>query len=241
MLDLKFELYDRLETVQSKSLVKTVREILRNVDEKFWTDHCSNRDKHPPEDQGEGGLLRHTIKCTYIFEEISRRERFEDYEFDAGMSATILHDIKKNGKKWGKTTDYKHGIIGAEFIKKFYFADKTIKKLVMNSVRYHMAPWNTTFSKPRIKHARKNPDKYIFSYNELMSELEERTRGLFPNKIEKAVQESDYWGSRKNVSFYPGVTVMPDNKREKKCNTHDSPEEWVKEILGFNKLLYLKK
>ena len=238
MTKFKFELYNRIEVIQSRSLKKTLTEILNNTDEGFWIAPCSNSGRfHPAEDQGEEGLIRHLIKATYVFEQEARRLRFEDYEFDAGMFSVVCHDIKKNGKKWGKDTDYRHGIIGAEFIKKFKFGDRTIKKMVMNAVRYHMAPWNTTISNEKMKKARISQESDSFSYKELTAELDERTRGLFPNKIEKAVQDADYWSSREDMSFYPGQTVMPDINKIEEFRKHDSPESWVKETLGFNGLM----
>ncbi|MBL7100632.1 MAG: HDIG domain-containing protein [Nanoarchaeota archaeon] len=234
----KLELYERIGVIQSKSLVKTVTEILNAADEGFWLDPCSVTGKyHPAEDQGNQGLIRHLVKATYVFEQEARRLMFEDYERDAGMAATILHDIKKNGEKWGKDTDYMHGITGANFIKQFKFSDKTIKKMVMNAVRYHMAPWNTSITKEKMKQARENPEANSFSYTELMKELDERTRGLFPSRIEKAVQDSDYWSSRESMSFYPGKTIMPDVNKMENLRKHDSPEEWVQDILGFNCLM----
>ncbi len=241
MKDFKSELFNRItnkDIFHSKSLAKTVKNILMAADEEFWEVPSSNSGRfHPAEDQGKEGLIRHIIKASYVFEEISRRERFEDYEHDAGMAAVILHDIKKNGNPWGKSTDYRHGIIGAEFIKKFYFSDNTIKKMVMNGVRYHMAPWNTTILPSKLIMARKNPSSKIFSLIELNTELEERTRGLYPSKVEKAVQESDYWASREIMSFYPGITVMPDINKKPNLRMHDTPERWVQEILEFNGMI----
>ncbi len=238
MFEFKTELYKRIDVIQSKSLRKTVRNILYSVDEKFWTDPCSGSGMfHPAEDQGIAGLVRHLVKATYVFEYEAKRQRFEDYEFDAGMAATILHDIKKNGKTWGAETDFTHGIIGYDFIKKFYFSDKTIKKMVMNAVRYHMAPWNTTIPNAKRFLGMEHKEANIFTYKELIQELEERTRGLFPSRIEKAVQDADYWASRENMSFYPGKTIMPDVNKAEGHRKHDVPEEWVQEILGFNKLM----
>ncbi len=238
MIEFKFDLYKRVETIQSKSLVKTVKDILQSVDEKFWTDPCSGSGFfHPAEDQGEAGLVRHLVKATYVFEYEAKRQKFEDYEFDAGMAATILHDIKKNSEPWGKETEFTHGILGADSIKKFYFSDRTIKKLVMSAVRYHMAPWNTTVPNEKIFNAKKNPEQELFTYKELVRESEEKIRGMSPSRIEKAVQDADYWASREQMSFYPGKSVMPDTNKAKDVRRHDSPEEWVQEILGFNKLM----
>lgn len=238
MFEFKSELYKRIDSIQSKSLRKTVSNILYAADEKFWTDPCSGSGiYHPAEDQGEAGLVRHLVKATYVFEQEARRQRFEDYEFDAGMSATILHDIKKNGEVWGKETDFTHGIIGANFIKKFYFGDKTVKKMVMSGVRYHMAPWNTTIPNAKRFWGAEHKNANIFTYEELLKELAERNRGLCPSRMEKAVQDADYWASRENMSFYPGKTIMPDTNKAEGHRKHDAPEEWVQEILGFNKLM----
>lgn len=242
MFESETELYKRIDVIQSKSLRKTVKDILYSVDEKFWTSPCSGSGMfHPAEDQGEAGLVRHLVKATHVFEYEAERQRFEDYEFDAGMAATILHDTKKNGEIWGTETDFTHGIIGYDFIKKFYFSDKTIKKMVMNAVRYHMAPWNTTIPNAKRFLGIKNKKTDIFSYEELVKELEERTRGLFPSRVEKAVQDADYWASREQMSFYPGKTIMPDVNKAEGHRRHDSPEEWVQEILGFNKLMMFYK
>ncbi|MBM3199916.1 HD domain-containing protein [Candidatus Woesearchaeota archaeon] len=238
MFEFKTDLYKKVDKIQSKSLRKTVREILSQADEKFWTDPCSGTGKHhPAEDQGEAGLVRHLVKATQVFEYEAYRQNFEDYEFDAGMAATILHDIKKNGILWGENTDYSHGVLGYFFIKKFYFSDKTVKKMVMNAVRYHMAPWNTTISNDKIFEGIKKPEELLFSYKELNLERKERTRGMMPSRIEKAVQDADYWASRENMSFYPEKSIMPDTNKAKGIRKHDAPEEWVQEILGFNKLM----
>jgi len=242
MFEFKTKLYKRIDSIQSKSLRKTVRNILSSVDEKFWTDPCSGSGMyHPAEDQGIAGLVRHLVKATYVFEYEARRQKFEDYEFDAGMAATILHDIKKNGETWGTETDYTHGITGSDFIKKFYFSDKTIKKMVMNGVRYHMAPWNTTIPNAKRFKGIKHKEAKLFTYNEMMQELEERTRGLFPSRTEKAVQDADYWASREYMSFYPGKMIMPDVNKAEGYRKHDAPEEWVQEMLAFNKLMMYYK
>lgn len=235
MQKFKSELYKRIEIIQSKSLANTIKEVLDAADIKFWAAPSSSSGRfHPAEDQGEQGLLRHVIKATYVFEQEARRLRFEDYEFDAGMAATILHDIKKNGEPWGKDTDYTHGIIGARFIDTFRFHNNTIKKIVSDSVRYHMAPWNTTISNERSSQARKDPKMPSFTYEELTKELEERTRGLFPNRVEKAVQDADYWASREVMSFYPGISIMPYKGESKICRRHDTPEDWAEDMLMFN-------
>lgn len=235
-------LFDEIKNIQSRSLRKTVEAILLAADEEFWIVPCSGTGKHhPAEDQGEAGLIRHLVKAVYVGGQEARRKRFSDYEYDATIAAIIIHDIKKNGDPWGSSTDFKHGILGADFIKKFYFKDKTLKKIITDAVRYHMAPWNTTIDNERLYKVFSNNQEKMFSGEEMNKEIEERIRGCFPTRVEKAVQDADYWASREGMSFFPSLSVMPDMNKEKDLRKHDSPEEWAQEILGFNDLMQLYK
>jgi hypothetical protein len=217
MNEYKRQLIDAVDAMKDISVFQFVRTVLDVADEEFWLAPSSSSGKyHPPEDQGESGLVRHTVKAIAVFKEEARRRVFEDYEFDAGLAAVILHDIKKNGQVWEKQTDYRHGIIGAKFLEKFMLADTLMKKMIMDAVRYHMSPWNTTISRRRFEEV---AGQYRgFTKQELEAECAEKIRGQNPNRIEKAVQDADYWASRNDMSFFPGVNV---NLRDR----HDAPTE----------------
>jgi hypothetical protein len=216
-MDCKSLLYEKVDLIKDKELAGLVKTILNTADGGFWIAPSSSSGKyHPPEDQGEGGIIRHTIKAVSVVDEESRRKMFEDYERDCALAAIILHDIKKNGEPWGDHTVRTHGILGAEFIRMFFEPDDLKGKMIIDAVRYHMAPWNTTIPKERLDYVTKT---YInLTQEELKTELDEKIRGQFPNKIEKAVQDADYWASRTDMSFFPGVNVplidrhdFPDN------------------------------
>jgi len=205
-------LYKKTNLIVNKKLAGRIKTILDNANKEFWIIPASSSGKyHPPEDQGKSGLVRHTIKAVEIIEEDSRRKMFEEYEHDCAVAAIILHDIKKNGDPWGRYTDYSHGIIAAEFIQKFFKPNYMKGKIIVDAVRYHMAPWNTIFSN-RIDKRKK------YTGEELQIEIDERIRGMNPNRVERAVQDADYWSSRKGMSFFPGVSVVLSER-------HDAPEE----------------
>jgi len=228
-------LSEEIKLIESRSVRQFTEKALKAADENFWKVPCSSSGRfHPPEDNGEQGLVRHVKKAVYVGTQYARREKFEGYEHDAMVSAIILHDIKKNGEPWGKDTDYRHGIIAANYLGNFSLRDNTLKKIITDAVRYHMAPWNTTIDNERLyKMLAKNKD-VIFTAEEMYLEVEERLRGKSPTRVEAAVQNADYWASREGMSFIPGYTIMPDTNRKKELCRHDSPEQWLKGIMELN-------
>jgi putative nucleotidyltransferase with HDIG domain len=212
-MDYRKEMYKEVEKIKSREVLEFTLAAFSKADPLFWFSPCSSSGKfHPPEDNGHGGLVRHLIKASYVAEQFARRAQFSDYELDMARAATLLHDICKDGNPWGKGTDYRHGMIGAEFLDQFELSDKTAKQIIMDGVRYHMSPWNTTLS----------PEKYfllngkggkaengvIITPENIRAELAEVKRGLMPHSaIETCVQQADYYSSREGMSFYPGINV----------------------------------
>jgi putative nucleotidyltransferase with HDIG domain len=221
-MDYKQEFYNEVSKIQDENILRFTKFILSKADPLFWTSPCSSSGKfHPPEDQGKSGLLRHLIKASYVAEQFARRAMFSQYELDTARSATLLHDICKNGNPWGKNTDYQHGIIGANFINQFSFPNKITKEIITNGIRYHMSPWNTTLPPEKYfllnKKGGEPEEGIIITPEDIRKELEEVKRGLTPHSIiEKCVQEADYWASRNEMSFMPGVSVNLEKR-------HDSP------------------
>jgi len=65
-----------------------VKEALSNADQRFWTDPCSGTGKyHPPEDQGEGCIIRHVIKSIAVVTELERYYDLTKIETDAALAA----------------------------------------------------------------------------------------------------------------------------------------------------------
>ncbi len=197
-----------VEKIVSEDIKEFTYQALAEVDENYWKAPASSSGKfHPPEDNGEGGLVRHVIKGVAVIEQYARRARFTERELDEAISAFLLHDTCKNGVVWTTPkTDYTHGLIAAEWLEKFDL-EPAAKVAIQNAVRFHMAPWCYAISPFEDR---------LYSKEEMNRNLEEMSRAMFPTRIEEAVREADYWSSRSSMSFFPGSPVEI---------RHDLPEE----------------
>ncbi len=191
---------NEVEKIVSEDIKDFTYQALSEVDEKFWTSPASSTGKyHPAEDNGEGGLVRHVVKGVAVVEQSLRREVATQREVDVAISAFLLHDTCKNGVVWESNfTDYTHGAIAAKWLEKFELADETAKKEILSAVRYHMGQWSYAVSPYEDRQ---------YTKGEMAANLNEVTRALHPSRIEKAVQDADYWSSRQSMSFFPGVSI----------------------------------
>lgn len=197
-----------IEKIASSDIKEFTYQAFAEVDPKFFISPASSSGKfHPPEDNGEGGLVRHVIKGLAVIDQYGRRARFSLRDLDLGISAFLLHDTCKNGVIWSSDkTDYTHGLIAAQWLEKFELADQMAKGEILSAVRFHMAPWCYAV------------DPYsdrAYTRDEMQKNLDELARAMYPTRVEQAVREADYWSSRSSMSFFPGVSVEI---------RHDSPE-----------------
>lgn len=189
-----------IEKIVSEDIKNFTYQAFGEVDPKFWTSPASSSGKyHPPEDNGEGGLVRHVVKATAVIEQFARREGFSQRELDEALSAILLHDTCKNGVVWtSKNTDYTHGSVASKWLEKFDLADLAAKGEILNAVRYHMGQWSYAVSPYEDR---------PYTKQEMTDNLNEVIRAMHPSRVEKAVQDADYWSSRQSMSFFPGVSV----------------------------------
>ena len=180
-------LESRVELIKNASIKEFVKDVLSSLSEDFWKIPCLGSGKyHPPENQGQEGLIRHLIKCVYIAEDLCRYFGLGDVDRDIVLAGTILHDIKKYGERKDRT-DPRHGEIGAEFLDGFEL-EKNIKKKIKDCVKYHM---------------------YRFVGNK--GNLE---RAKNPTKNEFIVQMADFFSSRKYASWLPGKEINEKEIKE---------------------------
>lgn len=198
--------------IRSTDIAWFASRALFEVDRRFWTAPASSSGRfHPPEDNGEGGLVRHVIKGVAVIEQFARRAMFSERESDMAIGAFLLHDTCKDGVLWTGKTDLTHGLIAAKWLEKFELADRTAKAEILRAVRFHMFPWC---------YAVDPFEDRLYSKEEMQANLEEMKGAAFPGRVEQAVREADYWASRSNMSFLPGRTIVFDGR------SHDTPEEW---------------
>lgn len=213
-----FNLDREVRMIKSIYIREFVKKALFKADPMFWKAPCSSSGKyHPPEDQIEGGLIIHVQKGVVVVEQFARRAQFDEIELDMAIAAMLLHDICKDGTPpWGRHTDYTHGLLGSRWLERFELRNKVTKKMILEAVRYHMAPWCYAV----------NPFEFRkYSKEEMMQNINELSRALTsPSRIELAVREGDYWGSRETMSFLPGKSVVFDPR------VHDTPKEWLNEF-----------
>jgi len=172
------------EKIQDKGILSFVHLALNAADPRFFLDPSSSSGKyHPPEDQGLGGAVRHTVKAAEIAYELSRMYMLSDKGRDMAFAATLLHDICKNGNPWTDKTNYEHGLIGYNFLSQFDLVQPE-KEMIMNAVRYHMGQW--------------------------VQPVSELGGAINASKLEQVVQIADYIASRKCASYLPGIDLTQE-------------------------------
>ncbi len=182
--DLISSLYKQIEKIHDTDIKKFTKLALDNAPPEFWIAPCSSSGKHhPPEDNGEGGILRHKIKGAYVVPELARFYDISELDADIVGSGWLLHDIRKNGILWGNKTHSAHGLIAYVWLQQFPLKQPE-KEAICNCVRYHMGRW----SQP----------------------AEEAERALKPTTNELIVQLTDYVCSRECASFLPGIGLSED-------------------------------
>lgn len=195
-----------IEKIASEDIKEFTYQAFAEVDPKFWVSPASSTGKyHPPEDNGEGGLVRHVVKGVAVIEQFMRRAKTSPRGLDIAISAFLLHDTCKNGVVWeSQYTDYTHGKIAAEWLEKFDLADETVKREILSAVRYHMGQWSYAVSPYEDR---------LYTKQEMNDNLDEISRAMHPSIIEQAVQDADYWSSRQSMSFFPGIAVDMDSQK----------------------------
>ncbi len=179
--NLKKMLYSQLVEISDLEVRGFVKEVLDNAPEGFWNTPCSGSGKyHPPENQGNGGLIRHLLKCLECAKDLCRYFGLSQEDRDVVLGSIFLHDIKKNGDPWGEVTDMEHGKIGAEFLDNFKLKEPQ-KTEIKNCVRYH-----------------------LFGFTGTKEDIERASK---PTKKEMIVQMTDLFCSRKYASWLPGFEV----------------------------------
>lgn len=205
-------LAEELDKIQDLFIRAFTKEALEATDDKFYSYSCSSTGvRHPPEDNKKGGIMRHVKKGVVVIEQFARRAAFSPLELDIALSAFILHDTCKNGIKWSEKTNWAHGYVGAKWLGQFGLDDNpVVKETILNAIRYHMAPWV-------YRHVPWEHD--TFTQQQVKENWEEMQRALTcPSRIELAVREADYWSSREEMSYLPGVPII---------GPHDMPPEEV--------------
>jgi len=178
-------LYLKIQEIKDEDIRVFVKTALDNAEEQFWHIPCSGTGKyHPPENQGDGGVIRHLIKCVETSKDLCRYFGLNEEETDIVIAGTILHDIKKYGEPWGEVTHPEHGKMGSDFLERFELKEPA-KTQIRDCVRYHMRQFTGT--------------------------KEDIERASNPDKKELIVQLADLFCSRKYASWLPGIELNKED------------------------------
>lgn len=179
--ELKAKFSEEVEDIESEEIREYVEKVSENAPKEFWESPASSSGKyHPPEDNVDGGLVIHSIKCKRIAEKLVEHEmdhgRLNEDDKDVIMAGSLLHDIKQTEDIDEK--EIGHGEAGYRFLDELDIGGKyeDIKKCV----RYHMG-----------KYSEKPEDEEVQD----------------PSKPVEIVQYADRVASSKEISFLPDIDV----------------------------------
>jgi hypothetical protein len=184
LYSIKESLYLRLGLIKDDNIRNFTEQALNYADEEFWTYPSSLSGRyHPKENNGIGGLVRHTIKTIDIAKGLGEFMLYGNTSRDITIAGAMLHDIKKGGDDWFNYPAI-HGLLAYEWLKDLEYKgpiDELIKEDILNCVRYHMRQ----FSEPK----------------------SEAVRAVNATDTEQIVQIADHISSRKELSFLPGLEL----------------------------------
>ncbi len=183
--ELKQTLYAKVEEINDLDIRRFTKQALDNTSEWFWVSPCSGtRKHHPPENQVEGGIIIHTLKCIPVAKDLCYYFNLNPEDTNIVVAGVILHDIKKFGEPWGQSSDKEHGRIGAEYLERFELKELA-KTEIKNCVRYHMGRFE-------------KQDKNLTSFS----------------MKEYVVQVTDFFCSREYASWLPGRKLNEDEIKD---------------------------
>jgi len=106
---------------------------LLQAPDSYWEIPASTTSKHhPPQSNGEGGLVRHVLAGLYFIKEFCTAYSATQDECDCCIAAMVLHDV-------GKAIGHPHDVVWASVLS----PTNELTKTAINAVRFHMGKWST--------------------------------------------------------------------------------------------------
>ena len=142
-------LLKEISLVQTDNIRQFLEYCIANIPDYFFHVAASSSGKYHPEYAlGDGGLLRHTKAAFWIANELFNLEMFQfsEEERDLMLTALILHDGQKQGKREGNTV-FDHPLLAADFVKQCHIETGLLNdeqmKFLYDCIATHMGQWNT--------------------------------------------------------------------------------------------------
>lgn len=133
-----------LQLIEDKSIRDFTEYALSKAPAYFWINPSSSSGKyHPPQSNGQGGLVRHTKAVVYFANKLCEVYSSVGQERDCIIAACILHDIVKYGTGLPHTTKT-HDAEGATFVRQHardFVFDPVLAENIACGVEWHMGKW----------------------------------------------------------------------------------------------------
>ena len=191
MIELTFDkvlddLFKLVDSIENLDIRRFVYKGFNMISDEFWMVPTSSSGKHHPPESNitPMGLLVHNIKAATIAKGLFEFFGVVDKdEKDIVIAAILLHDSYKGG--WSNDWEGmipEHGYIAASYLAGIELEPEYYKRKLLSCIETHMSRWARPFSSV--------------------------TNFLFPDKLNLIVALSDMIGSRRDISFYPGISVL---------------------------------
>lgn len=138
-----------LQAIKNKNIYRWTIDMLAKLPLYFWTVPASSTGKyHPPSDQGDGGLIRHTLNVAWFAVEMLNNPLYKDIpqqQKDCIIAAALIHDGVKHGFHHFKYTQKDHPMLpemlDLTVTKKEIETRSSVRGRIFRLVRSHMGPW----------------------------------------------------------------------------------------------------
>lgn len=138
-------LQPELDQISDKQIRDFTQYLLEKAPDYFWVVPSSSGGKyHPPQSNGEGGLVRHTKAAVYFATKLCDVFSLTGLMKDQVICACILHDIVKYGEIKQPFTTKTHDYEGALFVKKHgesFGLDSASLTTITSCIAWHMGKW----------------------------------------------------------------------------------------------------
>lgn len=186
------DFFKLVKKIKHLGIRRFVYEGLEMLPEDFWTNPTSSSKRyHPPESNiTPFGILVHNVKASAVAEGLFSFYGIDDpIDKDVIRGAIILHDGFKGGFGEWEGLIAEHGYYAVSMFKALEL-DEYIKRKLLLCILTHMSRWGRPFTSV--------------------------TKFIMPEKLQLVVALSDFIASRKDLSFYPGMFIVPKEEKVKK-------------------------
>jgi hypothetical protein len=173
------------EKIENPDIKRFVYEGFNMISEDFWMKPSSSSGRHHPPESNltPMGVLAHTVKAVTIAEGLYPFFGIDDkLDKDIVRASLLLHDSYKGGWAAWEGTIPEHGYIAASYLADIELEPEYIKKKLLDCIETHMSRWARPFSSV--------------------------TKFVFPDRLNLVVALADMIASRRDISFYPGISVL---------------------------------